>query len=292
MQRVRPVGEPDVARRARDRHRHDGRRRRGDGRERLPPAVARTRSREGRSTAPHVVLEAAREVANPIAFAILIIIVVFLPLFSLTGLEGKLFKPMALTITFAMAGSLLLTLTLVPVLASLDPASPRRSRTPGSSAVAKRLYLPLLDWALERKKIVVGGGAGAARRRRSRCSRSSARSSCRTCRRARSCSGSTGIPSTSLEESIRVANGWTPALRKQFPQTKSVLATIGRAEKGETADANYMEVLRRREDRRTSGRERMTMAALVRGDAGRISEERSRPSCSARRSRSRCGSRS
>ena len=47
----------------------------------------------------------------------MIIIVVFLPLFSLTGLEGKLFKPMALTITFAMAGSLLLSLTLVPVLA-------------------------------------------------------------------------------------------------------------------------------------------------------------------------------
>jgi cobalt-zinc-cadmium resistance protein CzcA len=67
----------------------------------------------------HVILEAAREVINPIAFAILIIIVVFLPLFSLTGLEGKLFKPMALTITFAMAGSLILTLTLVPVLSAL-----------------------------------------------------------------------------------------------------------------------------------------------------------------------------
>jgi cobalt-zinc-cadmium resistance protein CzcA len=59
----------------------------------------------------HVMLEAAREVINPIAFAILIIIVVFLPLFSLTGLEGKLFKPMALTIAFAMVGSLILTLT-------------------------------------------------------------------------------------------------------------------------------------------------------------------------------------
>ncbi|MFN0316355.1 MAG: efflux RND transporter permease subunit, partial [Burkholderiales bacterium] len=53
-----------------------------------------------------LVLQAAREVANPIAFAILIIIVVFLPLFSLTGLEGKLFKPMAYAITFAMLGSL------------------------------------------------------------------------------------------------------------------------------------------------------------------------------------------
>ena len=65
------------------------------------------------------VLEAAREVANPIAFAILIIIVVFLPLFALEGLEGKLFKPMAFNISFAMAGSLLLTLTLIPVLAAL-----------------------------------------------------------------------------------------------------------------------------------------------------------------------------
>ena len=67
----------------------------------------------------HVMLSAANEVINPIAFAILIIIVVFLPLFSLTGLEGKLFKPMALTITFAMVGSLIRTLTLVPVLAAL-----------------------------------------------------------------------------------------------------------------------------------------------------------------------------
>jgi cobalt-zinc-cadmium resistance protein CzcA len=67
----------------------------------------------------HVILEAAREVINPTAFAILIIIVVFLPLFSLTGLEGKLFKPMALTITFAMVGSLVLTMTLVPVMSAL-----------------------------------------------------------------------------------------------------------------------------------------------------------------------------
>ena len=65
------------------------------------------------------VLAAAKEVANPIAFAIGIIIVVFLPLFALEGLEGKLFKPMAFTIAFAMAGSLVLSLTLIPVLASL-----------------------------------------------------------------------------------------------------------------------------------------------------------------------------
>jgi hypothetical protein len=103
----------------------------------------------------HVVLEAAREVANPIAFAIMIIIVVFLPLFSLTGLEGKLFKPMALTITFAMAGSLLLSLTLVPVLAALI-LKPKEEKDTWLVRGAKKLYLPMLDWALDRKKTVIG----------------------------------------------------------------------------------------------------------------------------------------
>ncbi|WP_297835335.1 efflux RND transporter permease subunit, partial [Thermomonas sp.] len=189
----------------------------------------------------HVVLEAAREVANPIAFAILIIIVVFLPLFSLTGLEGKLFKPMALTITFAMIGSLLLSLTLVPVLAALI-LKPKEEKDTWLVRGAKKIYLPLLDWALDRKKTVVVAAValligslalfpllgkefmpqlqeGAIMFR------------------------VVGIPSTSLDESIRVANVMDASLRKKYPQVRSVLATIGRAEKGETADVNYMEVL-------------------------------------------------
>ncbi len=189
----------------------------------------------------HIILQAAHEVANPIAFAILIIIVVFLPLFSLTGLEGKLFKPMALTITFAMAGSLLLTLTLVPVLSALI-LKPKKEKDTFLLRWAKRLYLPRLDWALDNKKKVVAGAVallvaalalfpflgkefmpnlqeGAIMFR------------------------VTGIPSTSLEESIRVSQEFDKTLKAGFPQVKSILATIGRAEKGETADTNYMEVL-------------------------------------------------
>ncbi|SEF19309.1 CusA/CzcA family heavy metal efflux RND transporter [Variovorax sp. NFACC27] len=188
----------------------------------------------------HLILEAAREVVNPIAFAILIIIVVFLPLFSLTGLEGKLFKPMAYTITFAMAGSLLLSLTLVPVLAAMI-LKPKEEKDTFLVRRAKRIYLPLLDWALERKRLVVGSAIvlllaslalfpflgkefmpqlqeGTIQFR------------------------VTGIPSTSLDESIRVSNEVSAALRKQFPQVRSVLATIGRAEGGETTDVNYMEL--------------------------------------------------
>ncbi|MBX3704945.1 MAG: efflux RND transporter permease subunit, partial [Steroidobacteraceae bacterium] len=66
----------------------------------------------------HLVYRASREVAAPVASGIAIIIIVFLPLLSLQGLEGKLFGPVALTIVFALAVSLVLSLTLVPVLAS------------------------------------------------------------------------------------------------------------------------------------------------------------------------------
>ncbi len=189
----------------------------------------------------HVVLEAAREVANPIAFAIMIIIVVFLPLFSLTGLEGKLFKPMALTITFAMAGSLLLSLTLVPVLAAVI-LKPKEEKDTWLVRGAKKGYLPLLDWALDRKKTVIGAavvlllGSLAL-------FPMLGKEFMPTLQEDAIMFRVVGIPSTSLDESIRVANVMDASLRKQYPQVRSVLATIGRAEKGETADVNYMEVL-------------------------------------------------
>ena len=101
------------------------------------------------------VLAAAKEVANPIAFAIGIIIVVFLPLFALEGLEGKLFKPMAFTIAFAMAGSLVLSLTLIPVLASLI-LKPKSEKDTRFVAWLKARYRPILEWALGRKRLVLG----------------------------------------------------------------------------------------------------------------------------------------
>ncbi|MDD1626752.1 MAG: efflux RND transporter permease subunit, partial [Methylococcaceae bacterium] len=66
----------------------------------------------------HVIYRATREVAGPVTSGILIIIIVFLPLLTLQGLEGKLFTPVALTIVFALSGSLILSLTVIPVIAS------------------------------------------------------------------------------------------------------------------------------------------------------------------------------
>ncbi|MBI3343415.1 MAG: efflux RND transporter permease subunit [Gammaproteobacteria bacterium] len=188
----------------------------------------------------HVILEAAREVINPIAFAIMIIIVVFLPLFSLTGLEGKLFKPMALTITFAMVGSLILTMTLIPVVASLL-MKPKEEKDTFLVRWVKRAYLPLLDWALENKKKVVSGAlvllvASLA------LFPFLGKEFMPTLEEGSIMFRVTGIPSTSLDESIRVSENIGKALLK-FPQTLSSTAMIGRAEKGETADVSYMEIL-------------------------------------------------
>jgi cobalt-zinc-cadmium resistance protein CzcA len=199
------------------------------------------------------VLAAAKEVANPISFAIMIIIVVFLPLFSLEGLEGKLFKPMAFNIAFAMAGSLVLSLTLIPVLASMI-LKPKPEKDTWLVAFLKRHYRPLLDKALARKKVVVVTASIAL-----------------VCSLAlfpflgkefmpQLQEGSimwrvTGIPSTSLDESINTSNKIAEAFKK-FPEVETTLAMIGRAEKGETADVNYMEIYTalKPEDEWTTGR--------------------------------------
>jgi len=196
---------------------------------------------QGTSDRAQTVLEAAREVANPIAFAILIIIVVFLPLFSLTGLEGKLFKPMALTITFAMAGSLLLSLTVVPALASLLLRA-KHERDTFLMRWLERGYRPLLGWALGHKRSVLAG-ALALLAAALALFPFLGKEFMPNLQEGAIMFRVTSIPSTALTESVRVSQLMAETLRREFPQTESVLATIGRAEKGETADVNYMEVL-------------------------------------------------
>ncbi|MEB3198173.1 MAG: CusA/CzcA family heavy metal efflux RND transporter, partial [Candidatus Sericytochromatia bacterium] len=107
-----------------------------------------------------VVAESATEVGRPIVFAIAIIIAVFLPLFTLGGLEGKMFAPMAFTIGFALFGSLVLALTLVPVLASLllrrDTAAHENPLLHGLQAA----YARSLKGALGQGKAVAGLALG------------------------------------------------------------------------------------------------------------------------------------
>lgn len=95
----------------------------------------------------HRIYGAVGEVARPVVAGIVIICLVFMPLLTLQGLEGKLFAPVALTIIFALAASLLLSMTLVPVLCSmLLPV--RAHKEPRLMGWISRGYQPLLDWSL------------------------------------------------------------------------------------------------------------------------------------------------
>ncbi|MFM8341316.1 MAG: efflux RND transporter permease subunit, partial [Methylomonas sp.] len=106
----------------------------------------------------HLIYRATREVAVPVTSGILIIVIVFLPLLTLQGLEGKLFGPVAMTIVFALSGSLLLSLTVIPVLASFlltkvsheEPWLPRKMLA---------IYQPALAWCLENsQKVFITAG--------------------------------------------------------------------------------------------------------------------------------------
>ena len=121
-----------------------------------------TTKRERRERA----LGAAIEVARPIAFATFIVIVVFLPLFGMTGIEGRMYQPLAAAVMTAVGASLLLAITLVPIVAAfvLRPAAAGASEDVAILRRVKRWYGPILDRCLHHPRAVAlatraGGGA-------------------------------------------------------------------------------------------------------------------------------------
>jgi Cu(I)/Ag(I) efflux system membrane protein CusA/SilA len=103
------------------------------------------------------VLDASRLVGRPIFFSMAIILLAFVPVFALTGQEGKLFQPLAFTKTFAMAGATLLSVTLVPVLCSLLIGGTMRGEA--DNPVMRPLiwvYRPLLRWVLRHRVLTLG----------------------------------------------------------------------------------------------------------------------------------------
>jgi cobalt-zinc-cadmium resistance protein CzcA len=103
----------------------------------------------------HTIYRAVREVSVPVTAGILVIVIVFLPLLTLQGLEGKLFIPVALTIVFALSSSLLLSLTVIPVLASYLIRKVGHEE-PWLVRQIQKIYRPSLDWALGHERLVIG----------------------------------------------------------------------------------------------------------------------------------------
>jgi cobalt-zinc-cadmium resistance protein CzcA len=111
---------------------------------------------EGRSRPKmEIIRDAAIEVRKPTMFGELIIAIVYLPILALQGTEGKLFRPMALTVIFALAGSMVLSLTLMPVLASLGLRAGGEEREVWLVRAIKRVYEPVLTAVVRRPAVAV-----------------------------------------------------------------------------------------------------------------------------------------
>ncbi len=112
-----------------------------------------------------VITEAASEVDRPIVYAVAIIVAGFLPIYVLSGPSGRLFKPMADTTIFALIGSLVLALTVLPVLCALLLRGGVKERRNGVFEWIRDRYTSALDWSLRRPWLTVATSVGDFRRR-------------------------------------------------------------------------------------------------------------------------------
>lgn len=175
-----------------------------------------------------IVLEAASEVATPVLFGVGIIILVFLPLMTLQGMEGKMFAPLALTIAIALFVSLVISLTLSPVLCSYILKGGSGEDTKFIQFI-KTPYLKLLNWALgnDKKTIAVATGIfvvsilivpllGT--------------SFIPEMKEGSIVPGIMRVPNISLEESIKMENEAMRLIMEKVPGVKSAMSGIGRGE--------------------------------------------------------------
>jgi len=112
-------------------------------------------SKAGASPRLDVIRDAILEVRKPTLFGVLIIIIVYFPILTLQGVEGKLFRPMALTVTFVLIGSLLLSFTVIPALIATFLGKNVRETEPRIVEWLKRYYRPALSWALSHGRVVL-----------------------------------------------------------------------------------------------------------------------------------------
>lgn len=110
---------------------------------------------QGRRNVIDVALEASKEVAGPLFFSLSVVVVTFFPVFALTGTEGKLYNPMAWTKTFALAGSLILAVTLIPVLCTMLLKGKIKEEETVVVKTLNRTYLPVIKKAVRNRKAMM-----------------------------------------------------------------------------------------------------------------------------------------
>ncbi len=186
----------------------------------------------------HVISRASAEVARPILFAIAIIIIVFLPLFTLQGVEGKTFKPLAYTVALAMGGSLIFAILLSPVISSFLMRRPKGDGEGKESVVVRMLlvpYRPLVTLFVQHRMfavvlamlmlvsgVVIFGQLGSEFVPRLNEGDLLVRA--------------TMAPSISLDEAAKTITRFERRLKEKFPEVIRVVSRVGRGEVGAHAD--------------------------------------------------------
>ena len=174
------------------------------------------------------ILDACLEVGRPVVFAVGIIMIVYLPILALIGIEGKMFRPMALTVIFALLGSLILSLTYIPAALTFVVGGRVSERESPLISIAKRVYRPALGFVMRHRVGAVSAAVvlliASAVLFRSlgaefipRLDEGSFAVEARL------------LPSASLSESVRVYSAAERVLRR-FPEVTNVVSKIGRAE--------------------------------------------------------------
>jgi len=175
-----------------------------------------------------IVFGAVAEVVRPVIFAILIIIIVFIPLFTLEQMEGKMFKPLTTTMCFALLGSLVVALTIIPVLCSIFLHGHRTTEDNASIRILKRGYLPMLSWVLDHRRKTVAAAVLVFVAVMSLVPRLGTEFLPQLDEGAIAVN-CVRLPSASLEGSVAVGTAIEQRLRK-FPEVKTVVTKTGRAE--------------------------------------------------------------
>ncbi len=173
----------------------------------------------------HEAMAAAAEVAPPTLFGVGIIMAVYLPILTLGGIEGKMFRPMAGVVLLALAGSLVFAFTFVPAMVALLLRGRVADSQWAALGGAKRLYDPALRWALRRRAWVVGGAAGLILLTGLVASRMGSEFVPRLDERD-ILFQALRIPGTSLQQSVEMQHGVEAALRR-FPEVANVFSRLG-----------------------------------------------------------------
>ena len=182
-----------------------------------------------RSERFHEVFAASKEARRPLLFGQVIIMVVYLPIFALTGVEGKMFNPMALTVVIALMGAMILSVTFIPAAVALFIGKRVSEKENFLMRGAKRFYAPVLEWVMQRKSLVLGGVlavlllSGVLATRLGSEFVPSLNEGDIAIQALR-------IPGTSLTQSLEMQKQIETALKRQFPEIERVFARTGTAE--------------------------------------------------------------